>query len=374
VSLSEFSGVRKWKSRMSATQVLWGKLEGDAAQVAMSAHRPGLTEQERFILDQCCQKLTLAKECIDRTFKRPFSFWELVHEVDALLLLVLPVEMLATQSLAVQQRFEQKVTNPVLRELWLGTEQAPGPLREAVQLLRSQLKPTEDPGSPQGLTGERLARCRYILHGALSVMDAQRDKRFWQLSLNVSIQILSAILLLVLFGLALLAFDQTLLSDNLTKHQPDALVLFALCGMGGAVLSNMLSKERFVVSTGATVRYFFYYLFVKPLIGGFAALFLILLEQSGLLLSVVVTHGTTAPNPSQALVQIVVSSEAAAFFARAVLSVAVGFSADRMLSSMMDSVLGRLFRESERGAPPPAATPGDPPGFRRTPNSGRAAP
>ncbi len=374
MSLSEFSGARKWKSRMSATQLLWGKLEGDAAQIAMSANRPDLTEQDRFILDQCCQKLKLARDCIDRTVKRPFSFWEFIHDVDALLLLVLPVPLLATRSLEVQQRFEQKVTNPVLRELWLGTEQTPGPLREAVQLLQLQLKPTEDPGDPQELTSERLSRCRYVLQSALSLVDEQLDKSFWQLSLNVSIQVLSAVLLLALFCLTLLAFDHTLISDNLKKKQPDALVFFALCGMGGAVLSNMLSKERFVVATGATLRYYVYYLFVKPLIGGFAALFLILLEQSGLLLAVVVSQGTTAPNPSQSLVQIVVSSESAAFFARAVLSVAVGFSADRMLSSMMDSVLGRLLRESEKGTPSTAASPGDLPRSPRAPNSEQASP
>jgi hypothetical protein len=60
---------------------------------------------------------------------------------------------------------------------------------------------------------------------------------------------------------------------------------------------------------------------------------------------------------STALVQIVVGSESAAFFALAALAVAVGFSANRMLSSMMERVLSRLWRQSETTSPP--APPGD---------------
>ncbi|MFY0566933.1 hypothetical protein ACN28E_24265 [Archangium lansingense] len=351
--LSELARFRNRKGSTCATQFLWDKLEGSAALLLLCANRPGLTTQDQVILEQCRQKLELARNCLDRRIKRPFSFWALIHHVDALLLLVLPEQLLATRALEVRQRFEQKVSNPLLKELWLGTSQEPGPLRKAVQLLEFYLAPTEVSTVTQGLAEEQLLRCRHILRGALSLLNAQSDKSFQQLSLNISIQILSALLLLGLFLLALL-FQQGLFSRELMRFRPGDLGAFIMFGMAGAILSNMLSKERFVVSMGATARYYVYYLFVKPTIGAFAALFLVMLDQAGLLLAVVVAP---AERISPALFQIVVNSEQAAFFARMVLSVAIGFSADRVLSSMMDSVLGRLLKESDRDAsssgPPP---------------------
>ncbi|MFY0528805.1 hypothetical protein ACN28I_38480 [Archangium gephyra] len=353
VPLLELARFRKRKGGLCATQFLWDKLEGNAALLLLCANRPGLTAQDQVILEQCRQELELARNSLDRRVKRPFSFWALIHHVDALLLLVLPEQLLATRALEVRQRFEQKVSNPLLKELWLGTSQEPGPLRKAVQMLGLYLMPTEVPPVTQGLTDEQLLRCRHVLRGALNLLNVQSDKSFRQLSLNISIQILSALLLLGLFLVALL-FQQGLFSKELTRFRPGDLSAFIMFGMAGAILSNMLSKERFVVSMGATARYYVYYLFVKPQIGAFAALFFVMLDQAGLLLAVVVAP---AERISPALIQIVVNSEQAAFFARMVLSVAIGFSADRVLSSMMDSVLGRLIKESDKEAPPPGPPP-----------------
>jgi hypothetical protein len=306
----------------------------------------------------------MARDCLDRPMKRPFSFWELLHEADALLLLVLPEPMLLTQAMEIQQLFEQKITNRGLRELWLGTDERPGPLREAIRLLRRQLQPPDGYSVSQALSAEQLARCRNTLRGALNVVRRQIDKSYWQISLNVSIQILSALMLLVLFAMVLvLLYWQGRLPESpgrVAVSDPRMFLQrchFILCGMAGAILSNMLSKERFAVSTGATARFYLYYLFVKPMIGATAALILVFIAHSGLMFSVVASSSGGTASSSQAPIQIVTGSEDGVFSALAVLSLAIGFSADRMLSSMMDSVLGKIVRETQKEAPTSVTTP-----------------
>jgi hypothetical protein len=350
--LSERVALRKRSSwNGSATQQLWSRLESTASLLDLCRRKDPLTEDDKAIIAQCDEKLELARVCIDKKTQRwSFAFWSIIHEVEGLLLLVLPEPMLLSQALEVQHRFMRKMKDPVQRKLWLGEDGKSGPLPEAVQCLR------EASGPPYAslLAKQRVPQCRYTLRGALNLVNDQLDSSFWQLSINVTVQIFSTVLLVAFFAAAF-AFSRSLVDGWRDLLVPWALLFFTLAGAAGATVSNMLSKERFVVSTGATGRYFAYYLLVKPAIGAFASLLLILLEQSRMLLAVVVAHRARAPvaplteAPTTALVQIVVDSESAAFFALAALSVAVGFSADRMLSSMMDKVLSRLWSQSEKG-------------------------
>lgn len=366
----------------SATQLLWSRLEYVASLHDLCLRKDPLPEGDKDILAQCDEKLELARRCIDKKSQRwSFAFWSVIHEVDGLLLLVLPEEMLLPRALEIQQRFEAKVRDPVQRRLWLGEDGKSGPLPQAVQSLTGTSRALN--ASPPWR--ERLLQCRHVLRGALEQVNIRVDKSFWQLSINVTIQIFSTVLLMAFFAAAF-AFSRSLVEGWRDMLVPWALLFFTLAGAAGATVSNMLSKERFVVATGATSRYFIYYLLVKPAIGAFAALLLVLLEQSRMLLAVVVSPRASVPpmlwsppvtipylpeappivppaapalgpgaeGPTTALVQIVVDSEPAAFFALAALAVAVGFSADRMLSSMMDRVLGRLWTQSEKlNASPP---------------------
>ncbi|RKG73718.1 hypothetical protein D7W79_24825, partial [Corallococcus exercitus] len=130
------------------------------------------------------------------------------------------------------------------------------------------------------------------------------------------------------------------------------LLLVGFAGASGAIVSNMLSKERFVVATGATSRFFAYHLLVKPVLGAFAALMLLFLEQSRMLLSVDTQAGNMSGDTSSAILHIVVSDNQAVFFTLMALAVVAGWSADKLLSSIMDKVLGRLLGQSEKVLPP----------------------
>ena len=370
-------------------QMLWGKLAATTSLHELCRQQQFLPAEDRAILAQCAEKLELARRCIDKKRLRwSFAFWSVIHEVDSQLLLVMPAPMLLPHALEIQHRFEQKVKDPVQRRLWLGEAGRSGPLAKAVWSLGGRSEALDANLTVQSLSQDELRHCRHVLHGALDLVNMQADKGFWELSINVTIQILSTLLLLVFFAAAF-AFSPPLVAGWRYMLVPSALIFFGMAGAVGATVSNMLSRQRCIVTAGATLRYFIYYLLVKPTIGAFAALLLVLLEQSHMLLAVVVAPRASIPaaaeapvtvpylpgvaplvptpappavapvteDASTALVQIVVDSEAAAFFALATLAVAVGFSANRMLSSMMERVLSRLWRQSETTSPP--APPGD---------------
>lgn len=355
--LLERIGFRKRRRRYGFdTQLLWDKLERDSFLCELSARRPDLTQQDKSILDLCRQRLEMAKHCLDQKQRRSFSFWELIHQVDGLLLLVLPLEALRPEAMQVLQLFETTVTDPVLRRLWLGRNETSGPLPEAVRKLNREGRTALGLIRHRRPRDNQLSQYRHVLQGALDIVNRQVDKAFWQMSTSLSIQALSTLLLLAIFaGLFLFPWIFPwwgFFEMEPLKFIPRDLLRMSLFGAGGATLSNMLSKEHFVVATGSTTRYFVYYLFVKPTIGAFAALFLFYLEQSGILLKVVILSEFS--KTAAANFQIVVESKEAAFFARGTLAMVAGFSADRLLTTMMDKVFERLLKQSDKMLQPSA--------------------
>ncbi|MBN8468368.1 hypothetical protein JYJ95_17765 [Corallococcus exiguus] len=341
----------------SATQLLWNRVESNASLLELCRIRQELTAEETAILRQCQEKLDAARWCLDKpTGRWSFSYWELIHEVDGLLLLVMPAPMLVPRALEVQQQFERRVTDS-RAHLWLGADRTSGPLPRSVR----QLTRGDGPGNaaPPPLDAEESRYCRSVLRGALDTVNQQVDKTFWQLSINVSLQIFSTLLLLAVFVISFVLLSRELIQTWPGELIPRGLLLVGFAGASGAIISNMLSKERFVVATGATGRFFAYHLMVKPVIGAFAALMLLFLEQSRMLLSVDTRTGSTGVDPSPALFHIVVSDNQAVFFTLMALAVVAGWSADKLLGSIMDKVLGRLLGQSEKVLPPssPASTP-----------------
>lgn len=362
-ALLEQAGLWKRRGRYgSATQLLWSKLESNALLLELCKARGDLTLEERIILERCGQQLEVARRCIDKPWGRwSFSYWKAIHEVDGLLLLVMPPHMLLPSALEIQQQFQRRVVDSVQCKLWLDADGTRGPLPHCVRMLAQLNGAGSEPAAHTSQDPAQLEHCRHVLRGALGVVNEQVDTTFWQLSINVALQVLSTLLLVGFLFVAFWGFHEDMVVSWPAHLIPHGMLMLTLAGSAGAVLSNMLSKERFVVATGATSRFFAYHLLVKPAVGGFAALTLLFLEQSNLLLAVVV-RGTgqaaaagsaatpAADNP--AILHIVVSSPQAAFFAMAALSVVAGFSADKLLSSIMDSVLGKLLGQSEKVRPP----------------------
>ncbi|WP_147445573.1 hypothetical protein [Corallococcus aberystwythensis] len=351
---------RKRRGFGSATQLLWNRVESNASLLKLcqsgKVHRP----EAEAILKQCEEKLEAARWCLDKPLGRwSFSFWELIHEMDGLLLLVMPADMLVPRALEIQQQFERRVKDSGRSQLWLGEDKTSGPLPRCVRRLIER----EDPP----LDEDQTSYCRNVLRGALDTVNQQVDKTFWQLSINVTLQVFSTLLLLAVFIASFLILSPALIKTWPQDLVPRGLLLVGLAGGSGAIVSNMLSKERFVVATGATSRFFAYHLMVKPVIGAFAALMLLFLEQSRMLLSVDTRQSSMSGDASPAILHIVVSDEQAVFFTLMALAVVAGWSADKLLSSIMDKVLGRLLGQSEKVLPPSNPTGTAPPPAKAPP-------
>lgn len=317
---------RRKHRNLSATQLLWAKLERTAARVALVR---GLSRSDDpadlTVLAQCEERLRLARDRLDRPFRQTWAFWELIHRVDELLMLVTPEEMLAAEATDVLAKFERKIRDPAVRKAWLGTDGASGPLPAVIQRLT---QPAPFVGRPLHVLGPS---DRHLLRGALNLVNEQGDTSFWRLATNVAVQTLSALLLLVLAAVAFLR--------PFPGPRPDRLDILML-GAAGAILANLLATEPFIVSIGPTSRYYVHGLFVRPVLGAFAAGLVCLLGQSGVAFVV----ETPPPGPSP------VVGHSGPVFVLSILAVAAGFAAERMLRPMMDKVLRALSAQSEKVA------------------------
>lgn len=400
-------GLRKRRYRIfGATQLVWDKLERTAGKVVeVRARSDSLNPLERMVLAVCDQKVGLARDQIDRFRRYSYSFWDIIHQVDELLLLAMPPEMLYLEGVNVFEKFDRKVRAKGTRAAWLGSNGKEGPLKVALDELRhmessstraldssapgelaprppcrpswqwlaralarlSNSSPSESPPKACAhASDENLQRIRETFRSALHVVNEQGDVGFWRLGTNVSIQVASSMFLLALLTAAVAIFRKSLpwtTSGQAYVCPPFAdasspllspIMIFML-GAAGAVVSNMLRDVPFVTSVGPTARYFIYYLFAKPVVGGFTALLILWLERSQLFFEIAIR---SAPPEPRAAVLLSVGSCMAAGFARAVIAVAAGFAGDRLLGSMVGQVLNPLWRQAEKASSGPGATGG----------------
>ncbi len=317
---------RRTFRNFSASQLVWAKLERTAARAELLRAMSNPADQVHAeIFRECHAKLRLARECLDRPIRRTWAFWELIHRVDELLLLVTPDEMLAAEATDVCARFDQKIKDPALRKAWMGADDRSGPLPAMIRRLPVVTSPGTDATStpqrgPPPADGRRVpSEDRYALREALKLVNEQGDTNFWRLGSNVSVQLLSA-LLLVLLAIAFW-YAQSHARDRVI----DKVISVAIFGTGGALVSNMISTKPLIVSIGATSRYFAYALFVKPVIGAFAAGFVYLLELSDFL---------KLPGGNEHL--------------RLVVALAAGFAGEWLLRPMMDKVLRTLSAKGDK--------------------------
>ncbi|NOJ93800.1 hypothetical protein HMI51_12785 [Corallococcus coralloides] len=341
---------------------LWSKLQGIEATLRILRAQDS-PEGER-LLEQLLYRLTLAKSCIEgqdsrqRIRRNDPQFWGLVHGIEADMLLLMPPAMLATQALEVEEQFRRNVEESISRQTWLGLDGNSGPLPKAVKTVLDGANSSGNQGSEDG----GLTYARNVLRGAIQLVNKQSDRRFRQLAFALLVRSLSGVLLVLLFVAAFFFNMKAWLPESAstfpltTWHVPLPMLSLLLLGAAGAILANMTSEPPVLAARGPRWRQFVYYLFVRPAIGAFAAFLFYLLARSQLLFSIEQAFGQESTTQPPAI-RIVLSGPVAVDYAFAIISIAVGFSADRVLSSTMDKVLSRLFHMADKNVQSPNLPP-----------------
>ncbi|WNG59258.1 hypothetical protein F0U59_34435 [Archangium gephyra] len=293
------------------------------------------------------------------------QFWELIHGVAADLMLLLPLDMLAADALLVEENFRRNIHEPVARTTWLGHDEKSGPLCDAVQCVVALSHQVERLKPEEAL---KLRHARQILRSAMRQVLRHSDRYYLQLELTMMIRSLSGALLVLMFVLTLVMqlpaqFAGLILRNPIElpwKGTTMSTLSLVLLGAGGAITANMLSERPVLVMRGPFWRQFVYYLFVKPSIGAVAAFLFYLLAVSQLFFSI----EAVPPSPGvfealqdtaqlQPALRIVLGNNEALVCTYAILLIAMGFSAERLLSPIMDRVMNKLFIMADRAEPSP---------------------
>ncbi|MDO8206859.1 MAG: hypothetical protein Q7T38_03440 [Gallionella sp.] len=320
-------------------QDLWAKLMELHDVLDIIKKRTDLNADQVEILIKCYDKLDMAKEALGPKWKGfPWLpnlkkhykiFWSLVHRVDEDIILLLPDDEVASKAIDVATFFSMNIKEVRIREEWLGGSGKPGKLSNAI----------EKYSAGKDMPGNRL-----IIREALKLVNDLMDHNFWILSLNSLVSMLSATLL----GIAMLVFwvcDYPLQLVNWPGSINEVFAPLALLGLMGAYLSNLITREDFLFVKGPFWRYMLHYVLSKPIISAFAAVFIYVVEQSRLVFAVVTT--ATVQLPASQLITVHVNQNAVGYV-YAILAVASGFSADKILRSMIDRVLKKLEKTAEK--------------------------
>lgn len=287
-------------------------------------------DQQRFV-DTCKTYLEEAKNLLERPLKysifgsrHPHLVWELLHRVDEYLLLLIRKEELKTAALEIRNSCDLNIKEEKTRARWIGDK---GKLNEAVGHIDKGNDDIED---------------RYVLKGALKLVNEQMDRTFWQLSANTLTSVWSGALLGLVIVLAWAFHPQNALfsldKGGLTQH---FWTLFGL-GLMGAYLSNLMTKDDFLYLRGGPYwRYFFHNLFSKPVMSAFAAIFVYLLARTELIFSI----GSSSSGSKIFYINV---KENFVGYAYAILAIVSGFAADKILKNMIDSVLKKLEQKAEK--------------------------
>jgi hypothetical protein len=310
-----------------ARETLWAKIaELEQSLRTLPAARPEL-------IAQCRANLAAAKACIDHPWGHSHLAWRFLHRVDEDLLLALPDAQLHARALDVKTAFALSVTEPTTRSEWLGSASQKGRLAEVV----------DRTGAAEG-EGVTRATDRYLLREALRTVNDEVDRGFWVLSMNVLTTLWSGLLLGVLMlGLAALwRWTSVPRIEAMEKPAVMNFALVALFGAMGAYVGNLLTRRDFLFVQGAPfIRYLLHPLLTKPILGAFAAAVVYAVAQSGLVLGI----GAGAP---QGLGGALAGHPSAIGYVHALLAIACGFAADKVLGDMIGSVLRRLEQKAEK--------------------------
>lgn len=323
-----------------AEQDLWAKLI-DIKNVLETIEKQNLNRAQSEILQGCKEKLEDARVSIDSGWKAiPFSslctkkykvFWGLVHRIDEDMMLLVQDEELLSKAIDVKTFFDLNIKERSTREEWLGGSGQKGKLIKAIEGLEK---------------GNYSLESRHIIKEALRIVNERMDRTFWILSLNTLVSLYSS-LFLALAAAAFWCLGYVSRLKAATSCDVGNLVMpIAFLGLMGAYISNLVTKKDFLFIKGPFWRFFLHHLVAKPVLSSVAAVFLLFLAKSRLVFSVnpIADPGTPAMT---GVVSINVDPKDAGYV-YAVLAVASGFSADKVLRGMIDRVLRKLEENAEK--------------------------
>jgi hypothetical protein len=251
----------------------------------------------------------------------PHLVWNLLHRVDEQLIFLMPLDELYATATDVRTTFDLTIAEKKVREDVLGEK---GKLTMAIKDLK------ED--------GKNIERSRYLIRDALQYLNKYVDTNYWILSMNILTSVLSAALLGISMVAYFLLYSQT------------AMVPYAILGFMGAFLSNLITKENILfVRGGPFWRYLFYNLMARPVLGAFAATFVLWIEKAKWIFSInpVATDEKVTSAVQSAIININVNKDALPYVL-IVIAIVSGFAAEKLLRSMIDKVLKKLEEKAEK--------------------------
>ena len=288
---------------------------------------PEIKKDEKLkpVQEMCNENLNKARDLLKKQVLPTNLAWSYLHQVDEDLLLLVPCEQLLGRAVDIKTEFDLNITEKAVRSAWIGES---GKITEIIK--KKNKVDTEE---------------RYVLREGLRTLNNQTDREFRKLSVNTLVAVISGIALGVATVAAILAY--TFLIDAVSGLAGDpsrrTFGLLVTMGVIGSYLSNLLSKADFLyVQGGPSWRYFLYHLLVRPALGGFAAVFIYLLEKTKLLFSIGPDDGGTAH------LLAVKATGAQAVYVYLVLAIISGFAAEKLLRTMMDRILRKLEQKAEK--------------------------
>lgn len=365
----EVERVHALKSWLSPVEeLLWARLRRLRTDLAAFVIDLEFDPVKARLYEQCVLNLDLAQASIERwgirkhrrgsreasdgrTFRSwPFCenyslFWTLVHIVQQDLLQIAEPQYLLNQCEKLRGRLARCLRDRDMRRYWLGDGRDSGELERIhrslhwhVALLSGETCRSTRHDTTVGaeLTIEE---CRCELREAMGRIFGPEEASTRQSAFNILIINFSAVLLAAVVVPALLLFVRAP-HAHLTVTG-SLMGMFALFGAAGAYVSNMLKKEPFVALRGPARRYMVMHLVTRPALSAFAGLLFGIIIASHLVFDFHVPSDG-AWSGQLGAITIPVRNTQAQLFAYSAFAIAAGFASDKLLRSLLGTLVKRL--------------------------------
>jgi hypothetical protein len=289
--------------------------------------KQNMPQSQKDIIEICKSYIQSAKECMKSFLSHPHLIWNLLHRVDEHIILLVSPDELYVRAMNVRTAFDLTVTEKKVRENVLGEK---GALTIAIKDINE---------------GKNIEKSKFLVKDALQYLNENVDTNYWILSMNTLMSVCSGALLGAFMVIFYLFYYQDL---DVLSENPN-LAPFAILGLMGGYLSNLITKENFLfVRGGPFWRYLVHNLMSRAIIGAFSATFIFLLAQSKWVFSInpVIEGSKGQPMPSTVLSINV--DENVLVYVYIVIAIAAGFAGEKLLRNMIDGVLKRLEEKAAK--------------------------